>query len=93
MDKCKPLHGGARRGRGDGQDHGKAVQADPIKPTLKPTGTKRLGLKRDVLISTFAFKFNLRRYTTAALAEVGAGRWCCLPRHRVSYNSRKQGSQ
>ena len=34
-----------------------------IKPTLKPTGTKRLKLKYDILLSNFAFKFNLRRYT------------------------------
>ena len=46
---------------------GKAVQVDPIKPTLKPPGTKRLKLKCDVLLSTFAFKFNLRRYTGAAM--------------------------
>jgi hypothetical protein len=39
------------------------VQVDPIKPTLEPTGTKRLKLKCDVLLSTAAFKFDLRRYT------------------------------
>jgi len=38
------------------------VQVDPIKPTLEPTGTKRLKLKCDVLLSTSAFKFNMRRY-------------------------------
>jgi len=38
------------------------VQVDPIKPKLKPPGTKRLKLKCDVLLSTFAFKYNLRRY-------------------------------
>jgi len=37
------------------------VQVDPIKPKLKPPGTKRLKLKCDMLLSTFAFKFNLRR--------------------------------
>jgi len=41
------------------------VQADPIKPTLKPTGTKRLKLKCDILLSTSAFKYNLRRYNGA----------------------------
>jgi len=46
--------------------HGRAVQADPIKPTLKPTGTKRLKLKCDILLSTSAFKFNLRRYIMGA---------------------------
>ena len=34
-----------------------------IETTLKPTGTKRLKLKYDILLSNFAFKFNLRRYT------------------------------
>jgi len=38
------------------------VQVDPIKPKLKPPGTKRLKLKCDTLLSTSAFKFKLRRY-------------------------------
>ena len=42
---------------------GRAVQVDPIKPMLKPPGTKRLKLNCDVLLSTSAFKINLRRYT------------------------------
>jgi hypothetical protein len=42
---------------------GRAVQADPIKPTLKPTGNKRLKLKCDVRLSTSALKPNLRRYS------------------------------
>jgi hypothetical protein len=33
-----------------------------VKPKLKPPGPKRLKLKCDVLLSNFAFKFNLRRY-------------------------------
>ena len=49
--------GTARAGRG------KAVQVDPIKPKLKAPGAKRLKLKCDILLSIFAFKFNLRRYT------------------------------
>jgi hypothetical protein len=39
------------------------VQVDPIKPTFKPPGTERLTLKYDELLSSFAFNFNLRRYT------------------------------
>ena len=39
------------------------MQVDPIKPMLKPHGTKHLKLKCDELLSSFAFKFNLRRYT------------------------------
>ena len=41
---------------------GKAVQVDPIKPTLKAPGTKRLELNYDGPLSNFAFNFNLRRY-------------------------------
>jgi len=33
-----------------------------MKPILKPPGTKHLKLKSDIVLSTFAFKFNLRRY-------------------------------
>ena len=39
------------------------MQVDPLKPTLKPPGAKRLKLKCDMLLSTAAFKFSLRRYT------------------------------
>jgi len=46
---------------------GRAVQVDPLKPKLKPSGTNRLklkcGLKCDTLLSTSAFNFNLRRYS------------------------------
>jgi hypothetical protein len=42
------------------------VQLDPMKPKFKPPGTKRLKLKCDILLSTSAFKFNLRRYTEGA---------------------------
>ena len=38
------------------------MQVDPIKPMLKPPGAKHLRLKYDELLSSFAFKFNLRRY-------------------------------
>ena len=48
-------------GGGSGEVNGGAVQVDPMKPTLKPPGTKRLKLKYDELLSNFAFKFNLRR--------------------------------
>jgi hypothetical protein len=47
------------------------VQLDPIKPKLKPPGTKRLKLKRDILLSIFAFKFNLRHYIKAVNAWLG----------------------
>jgi hypothetical protein len=41
---------------------GRAVQVDPVKPTLKPPGAKHLKLKHDKLPSKFAFKFNLHHY-------------------------------
>ena len=44
----------------DGQ--GKAVQVDPMKPIWKPPGNKHLKLQCDIVLSTFALKFNLRRY-------------------------------
>jgi len=43
------------------------VQVDPIKPKLKPPGNKRLKLKNDMLLSTSAFKSNLRRYILATV--------------------------
>jgi hypothetical protein len=39
------------------------VQVDPMNPALKAPGTTRLNLQYDVLLSIFAFNFNLRRYT------------------------------
>jgi len=65
VDECKPLP--------QGQVHtdvlllpqqgpGEAVQLDPIKFKLKATGTKRLKLKCDEPLSSFALHFNLRRY-------------------------------
>jgi hypothetical protein len=46
------------------------VQVDPVKPTSKAPGTKRLKLKAKLeyhkLLSSFAFKFNLRRYILEA---------------------------
>ena len=37
------------------------MRVDPIKPMLKPPGTKHLKLEYDILLSTCAFIFNLRR--------------------------------
>jgi hypothetical protein len=48
---------------------GRAVQLDAMKPTLKPTGTKRLIHKFYILLSTSAFKINLRRYSGARRAR------------------------
>jgi len=51
------------------QQHGRAVQVDPVKPMLKPPGTKHLKLKCDILLSTSAFRFHLRRYSTGSSAR------------------------
>ena len=55
--------GVAGRRRVPAAAHGKAVQVDPMKLMLKPPGTRHLKLKCDILLSTFAFTFNWRRYT------------------------------
>ena len=59
------VHDGGRRAPHPRAHHGKAVQLDPIKPTLTAPKSKRLKLKHDELLSTYAFDFNLRRYTMA----------------------------
>jgi hypothetical protein len=40
-----------------------------MKLKLKPRGTERLKLMCDTLLSTFAFKINLRRYIEVAMRE------------------------
>jgi len=46
------------------------VQVEPIKPTLKAPGPQRLKLNCDVLLSTSAFKLNLRRYIKVIKDEI-----------------------
>jgi hypothetical protein len=53
---------------------GRAVQVDPIKPMLKAPGVKHSKLICDEPLSTFAFKFNWRRYTKACSGG-GRCRW------------------
>ena len=54
------------------------VQADPIKPTSKAPVTKRLKPECDEVLSSLAFKLNLRRYIVedaaggAVISLVGA---------------------
>ena len=45
------------------------MHVDPMNPMLKPPGSKRLKLNCDTLLSSFAFKFNLRRYAEARRAQ------------------------
>jgi len=61
-----PRHRRARRAKSacGGASLGEAVQVDLIKLSLKPPGTEHLKLKGDDPLSNFAFKFNLRRYTS-----------------------------
>jgi hypothetical protein len=41
-----------------------------MKPKLKPPGTKRLKQQKcDILLSNYAFSFDLRRYTTGLAAR------------------------
>ena len=55
-----------------------------MKPKLKPPGTERLKLTCDKLLSTYAFRFSLRRYTVGAaplllgFACLGMVGWCRL---------------
>ena len=42
---------------------GRAVPVDPMKPTLKAHGSKRLKVEHEKLVSNFAFYFNLRHFT------------------------------
>jgi len=46
------------------------VQVDPMKPALKAPGTNRLRLMCDILLSTFAFNFNLRRFSEGDWADL-----------------------
>jgi hypothetical protein len=61
-------HGGCRPRRG-GQ-HGRAVQVDPIKLTLKAPGSKHLKLEHNILLPHLVFNFNSRLYNMAAVRLV-----------------------
>jgi hypothetical protein len=54
------------------------MQAEPMKPTLKAPGTKRLKRTHDKLLSSFAVIFNLRRYK-----EGGAAHGAAIDSHDV----------
>jgi hypothetical protein len=72
----------ARLGRHHGvRRSSRAVQVDPIKPTLKAPGTERLKLECEELLSNFGFNFNLRRYNPASHCDFMA-----LPAGRVIHN-------
>jgi hypothetical protein len=52
------------------------VQVGSIKAVSKAPGTKRLKLNYDELLSSFAFKFNVRRYKLASFCVVHRGAIC-----------------
>jgi len=62
--RCGALRRGTLLQHRHEADLGGAVQLDPIKPTLKGAGTKRLKVKYYKPLSNFPFKFNLRRYNS-----------------------------
>jgi len=61
VNECKPLLQGVQLLHHP-RRQGRAVQVDPIKPTLKAPGSKCLKLEAESPPSNFAFKFNLRRH-------------------------------
>jgi len=54
---------------------GRAVRVDPIKPTLKTPGSHRLKLEYDEMVSNFACKFNLRRYSWVTTSWAIGSQW------------------
>ena len=54
---------------------GRVVQVDPIKPTMKAPGAKRLKLKYDEVLSNFAYNLNLRCYSWGTGAGRRRRRW------------------
>ena len=71
----RPRHGHGGGAGGDwlrgAQAQGRAVQIDPIKPTLKVPGTKLLKLEYDEPLSNLAFKINVRRYMKDRMQRTG----------------------
>jgi len=48
---------------------GRTTTFEPIEPKLKAPVPKRLKLQYDNLLSSFAFNYNLRRYTVAITVD------------------------
>jgi len=78
---------------------GRAVQVDPIKPTLNAPGSMLLKRQYDGPASKFAFNFNLRRYTACSpprrtvrdWARQTASMCCCGRWRRTRARTRRQG--
>jgi hypothetical protein len=60
------------------------VQVDPVKPKLKPPGTEILKLTCDILLSTSAIRFILRRYSKVHAALDAREKQMASMRLRVS---------
>ena len=43
------------------------MRVDPMKPTLKAPGSKRLKLESEIVLSNFTFNISLRRYNEGLL--------------------------
>jgi len=72
--------------------NGRAMQIVPIKPVLKPPVPMLLKLRYNGTLSTFAFNFHLRRYTTCC-TSCGAGGCSrpCASAARGTRAARRQG--
>jgi hypothetical protein len=53
-------------------DHGRAVQVEPMKSVLKAPGAMLLKLRYDELLLLFPFNYSLRQYTVACSGRVAA---------------------
>jgi hypothetical protein len=71
------------------------VQDDPITPVLKALKTMRLKLKVNEPLSSFAFKFNLRRYSEAEAGRIATlereGKQCKAGAYTRSLQSSTRG--
>ena len=64
-----------------GAGNGEAMQVEPMTSKLKAPGTKRLKLKYDNLLSSFAFNIELRLYTMVDRGDVVTVGQVDIPRH------------
>ena len=74
MNECKHLLAPLQPGAGERThycEHGRAVQVEPLKPKLIVPGSKCSNLRYDKLLSTLAFKFNSRRFSTVRSNDYG----------------------
>ena len=67
------------------------MKVDPMKPTNAP-GSKRLKLRYDELLSSFAFNFNLRRYTEAK-TEVAEARAALAEKQLAAHVAEQEAAE